>query len=262
MDTGSNSKSRSSFLFLPCEYCHSKAAVLFCRADSAKLCLLCDQQVHSANALSLKHIRSQICDNCRAEPASIQCLTDNLALCQNCDWDSHNSKCSVSSLHNRTLIHGFMDCPPVIQLASLFGFDLKPGVFTDSDSGSCLYEQKVVNYQDFLVPSDNSSVFLGSGKCRQEVYDQLVEMRKREMLRVSGDGAELGPGTPPSRCAQQGNLESLELENENKEGLLDQQTPFTSLLLSPNLVDARETDCVAEGDLMWDCNPTYQAAQV
>jgi hypothetical protein len=47
--------------------CGSWVAVLYCRADSAKLCLLCDQHIHSANLLSRKHQRLQICDNCGSE---------------------------------------------------------------------------------------------------------------------------------------------------------------------------------------------------
>ncbi|KMT06874.1 hypothetical protein BVRB_6g152140 [Beta vulgaris subsp. vulgaris] len=42
---------------LECDYCCKNAAVLYCEADSANLCLLCDRDIHSANSLSLKHIR-------------------------------------------------------------------------------------------------------------------------------------------------------------------------------------------------------------
>ncbi|KAJ0454960.1 putative transcription factor Hap2/NF-YA family [Helianthus annuus] len=40
-----------------CDFCNHRSAVLYCKADSAKLCLFCDAAVHSANALSLKHFR-------------------------------------------------------------------------------------------------------------------------------------------------------------------------------------------------------------
>ncbi|KAJ6751391.1 hypothetical protein OIU85_001877 [Salix viminalis] len=152
MEKGLNSKQKKdSFLFLPCEFCNSKAAVLYCRADSAKLCLLCDQQIHSANALSLKHVRSQICDSCRAGPASIHSSNDNLFLCQDCDWVSQNSSLSVPSLHNRNPAEGFMEA---------------------------------VNFQDSVVSSVDFSALLSSGKSRQEVYKQLVEMGKRGMTQV------------------------------------------------------------------------------
>ncbi|RYQ96942.1 hypothetical protein Ahy_B08g092887 [Arachis hypogaea] len=53
-----NAESNIVMMLLPCDYCDSKTAVLFCRPDSAKLCISCDQHVHSANALSLKHVCS------------------------------------------------------------------------------------------------------------------------------------------------------------------------------------------------------------
>uniref|UniRef100_A0A7C9CZX7 CCT domain-containing protein n=1 Tax=Opuntia streptacantha TaxID=393608 RepID=A0A7C9CZX7_OPUST len=44
-------------LLAKCDYCGLNSAVVYCAADSASLCLLCDREIHSANALSLKHIR-------------------------------------------------------------------------------------------------------------------------------------------------------------------------------------------------------------
>ncbi|XLR48296.1 hypothetical protein HN51_032526 [Arachis hypogaea] len=94
-----------------CDYCDSKTVVIFCRADSAKLCISCDQYVHSANALSLKYVHSQICNNCRNEPAAVRCATDNLVLCNDCDSDTHNSSFVASSIHARHRLYGFSGCP-------------------------------------------------------------------------------------------------------------------------------------------------------
>ncbi|KAJ9132868.1 hypothetical protein P3X46_033694 [Hevea brasiliensis] len=252
------SESTMSFFIQPCDFCNSNVAVLYCKADSAKLCLLCDHQVHCANALSLKHLRSLICDNCGAEPASVHCSKDNLVLCQHCDASSSVS----SSLYSRTPIEGFMGCPSAIELASILELDLNPKIFTNSDIGYPLYEQNMVNLHDLVVPSGSFSVFLCTEKCRREMHQQLIELGKRENMRVNGDAEELGPETPPSRCEQLGNSESLEMENVDEEELLNQQMPLTSLLMLPNQEDARESDGVAEGDLLWDCSPTYQAAQI
>ncbi|XP_022739559.1 zinc finger protein CONSTANS-LIKE 14-like [Durio zibethinus] len=264
MEKISKSKPRGSMLFL-CDFCNSKPAVLYCRADSAKLCLFCDQQVHSANALSLKHARSQICDSCNTKPASFLCSNDNLMLCQDCDWNSHNSNCSVSALHERSPVEGFSGCPLVIELASLFGFDLKPKYLMNFIPGFSLFEQELMKLEDFMVPNENSSVssaLLSSVKLNHEVYRQLVEMGKRDLVRVSGDGAELGPGTPPVRSAEQGNLPSFEVENGDDEDLLHRQTPFTSLLMLQNNLDLRKNDYVAEGELMRDFKSSYQASQI
>ncbi|KAJ0052824.1 hypothetical protein Pint_03074 [Pistacia integerrima] len=244
-----------------CEFCNTKPAVVYCRADWAKLCLLCDYQVHSANALSLNHLRSQICDNCRAEPVSVCCFTENLMLCQDCDWDSHRNH-SGSSLHERCSVEGFSGCPSVTEMAAIFGFELKAKSLENLGSGFGAYEQKRFNLDDLLVPKQSCSVFMRSEKYNREVCEQLVEMYRRDLERLNGDGAELEPGTPPNGGDQQGgNMESLKMENMDGEGLLHQQT-FTSLLsLAPN-VDLREYyGFFAENDLMWDCHLAYQAAQ-
>ncbi|KAM3713228.1 hypothetical protein ACB094_01G238300 [Castanea mollissima] len=249
-------------MMFPCDFCNSKAAVLYCRADSAKLCLFCDQQVHSANALSLKHVRSSICDSCRIKPVSVWCSMDNLMLCQHCDLDSHNN-CSVSSLQNRVPVEGFSGHHTAIELASLFGIDLEAYNFVNTNSGSCLHEQNLVNSHEFMVPSDDSCVWKGQGlrcgKCKDEVYEQLGEMGNKDRMRVDEDGEELSPKTPPSEFAhsQQANLESFELKIYDDE-LLRQQKSLASLLMVPSNVEAKESDyLVAEGGLLWDCNPTY-----
>ncbi|XP_022751839.1 zinc finger protein CONSTANS-LIKE 14-like [Durio zibethinus] len=265
MDKICKSKPRRSVLFL-CDFCNSKPAVFYCRADSAKLCLFCDQQVHSANALSIKHIRSQICDGCKTKPASFVCSNDNLMLCQDCDWNSHNSNCSVSALHERSPVEGFSGRPSVIELASIFGIDLKPNDLMNLIPEFSIYEQELMNLEDFMVPNENSSVssaLLSSVKVNHEVYRQLVEMAKRDLVRIRGDAAELGPGTPPNGSFEQGNLLSFEVENGDDEELLHRQTPFISLLMLHNNELLRKHAFVAnEGELMWDCKSSYQASQI
>uniref|UniRef100_A0A0D6QTG6 CCT domain-containing protein n=1 Tax=Araucaria cunninghamii TaxID=56994 RepID=A0A0D6QTG6_ARACU len=106
----------------PCDFCSKATAVLYCRADSAKLCVACDQHVHLANSLAKKHVRSQLCDICQEEPVSIGCSTDNLVLCQECDWEAHRS--SGATLHQRHSIEGFTGCLSAQDLATRWGFDL------------------------------------------------------------------------------------------------------------------------------------------
>ncbi|XP_044465043.1 zinc finger protein CONSTANS-LIKE 15-like [Mangifera indica] len=233
-----------------CEFCNNKPAVLYCRADWAKLCLLCDHQVHSANVLSLKHLRSQICGNCRAEPVSVCCFTENLKLCQDCDTDSHRDP-SGSSLHERCSVEGFSGCPPVTGMAALFGFQLTAKSLENLCSGFGVSEPKRLNSEDLLAPKQICSAFMRCEEYNRDVCEQLVEMYRRE----NGDGAELEPGTPPNGGDQQ-------MENMDEEELLCQQTTFTSLLnLAPNVDLRKYYGIVPENDLIWDCNPKYQAAQ-
>ncbi|KAK9037189.1 hypothetical protein V6N11_022110 [Hibiscus sabdariffa] len=259
MSKNSKPKPATSMLFL-CHFCNSKPAVLYCSADSACLCLFCDQQVHSANALSLKHVRSQICDGCKAKPASFLCSDDNLMLCHDCDRNSHNgSDCCSSATHQRSPVEGFSGRPSVIQLASLFGFDLKPKDLMDLIPGFSLYERELTNIEDFMTPEENScvsSALLSSVKLDHEVYRQLVEMGKRDLVRVSGDGAQ--PGSTTS--GEQENLASLEVENGDDEELQQQQqqqqTPFTSLLM------LRKNDYIDEALLMWDSKSSNLPSQI
>nr|DAD35014.1 TPA_asm: hypothetical protein HUJ06_005654 [Nelumbo nucifera] len=122
MDQNTN-KSRATQSLVLCDFCNEEITVLYCRADSAKLCLFCDQHVHSANALSRKHLRSQICDNCSSQPVSVRCSTDHLVLCQDCDWDAHVSR-SLSTTHECCPVEGFSGCPSALELDSIWGFDL------------------------------------------------------------------------------------------------------------------------------------------
>ncbi|KDP41828.1 hypothetical protein JCGZ_26846 [Jatropha curcas] len=238
MEDSLNSDSIHAFLIQTCDFCNLKAAVLFCKADSAKLCLVCDQKVHSANALSLKHTRSLICDNCGDELASIQGVNDNLILCHDCDSAS-------SSVRNRIPIEGFIGCPSAIKIASLFGFDLNPSSFTDSDFG---FWQEMLNLQDLVVPSGTSSVLLRYGEYRREMHEQLVDMGKRET-------EKLGSETTTGRCAQQGNSKSFEVAVD---AWFDKQIPSISFPMLPN--QGEEED--AGEDLLRDYYSIHEETQI
>ncbi|KAH1077151.1 hypothetical protein AAZX31_19G089100 [Glycine max] len=216
---------------LPCDYCDSKPALLFCRADSAKLCLVCDQHVHAANALSLKHVRFQICDSCKSDTAVLRCSTHNLVLCHNCDVDAHGA--DASSLHHHhhhhRRLHGLSGCPSVPEIASALGLDFRA--------------------QEPVVPTAAS---------RDEVYEQVLEIARQ---RNNGLGAEQlkfddSPGNDVVVVVDE---------------MLIQQTPFTSLLMLQNSeseFDARKSnDNNGYGTEAWDLhwnynNPAYQPPQV
>ena len=216
---------------LPCDYCDSKPALLFCRADSAKLCLVCDQHVHAANALSLKHVRFQICDSCKSDTAVLRCSTHNLVLCHNCDVDAHGA--DASSLHHHhhhhRRLHGLSGCPSVPEIASALGLDFRA--------------------QEPVVPTAAS---------RDEVYEQVLEIARQ---RNNGLGAEqLKLDDSP------GNDVVVVVDE-----MLIQQTPFTSLLMLQNSeseFDARKSnDNNGYGTEAWDLhwnynNPAYQPPQV
>ncbi|CAK7334353.1 unnamed protein product [Dovyalis caffra] len=80
-----------------CDACESAAAVVFCAADEAALCLACDEKVHMCNKLASRHTRVGLaipsdvprCDICENAPAFFYCETDGSSLCLQCDMTVH-----------------------------------------------------------------------------------------------------------------------------------------------------------------------------
>ncbi|XAR61283.1 hypothetical protein NMG60_11034933 [Bertholletia excelsa] len=190
-----------------CDFCGESVALIYCRADSAKLCLSCDREVHSTNQLFTKHTRSQLCDVCDSTPASILCSTENFVLCQNCDWERHNL--SLSPLHERRTLEGFTGCPTVNELLAIVGFEdvgkkalfggdelvVGSGVFgPEGFSDLLVWDTPSIVTLDDLIGSNNcehSFQAMGvpplpknrkaaCGQYKEEILGQLREMSKSE----------------------------------------------------------------------------------
>ncbi|CAH9129655.1 unnamed protein product [Cuscuta epithymum] len=261
---------------VPCDYCTERAAVLQCRADAAKLCLLCDQHVHSANALSRKHVRSQICDGCGSEPVSVRCSTESLVLCQECDWHAHGS-CAVSAAHDRDSVEGFTGCPLAVELAGIWGLDidekkphqipgpnpdwsglsLDPWMSKDSSASFLLHELAVPNMNNPVVyPNSGGSCQHSKrqsprcGKNKMVILKQLVELFKRDRVDStgSGGGGDIVPKTPngdsgwdgDENVAEGGGDEGMLVLNQQFES--NQNVPFTSLLMMQAPINQKESD--------------------
>ncbi|KAI4308583.1 hypothetical protein L6164_031641 [Bauhinia variegata] len=106
-----------------CDFCGDQRSIVFCRSDNASLCLSCDQNVHSANALSRRHSRILLCERCNSQPALVRCAEENISLCQNCDWLAHGA-CTSSSTHKRQTISCYTGCPSAAELSSMWSFVL------------------------------------------------------------------------------------------------------------------------------------------
>ncbi|XP_030507083.1 zinc finger protein CONSTANS-LIKE 13 isoform X1 [Cannabis sativa] len=188
-----------------CDYCNDATALLYCRADSAKLCFTCDREVHGTNQLFTKHSRSQLCDACHDSPASIFCSSESSVLCQNCDWERHNP--SLSSVHDRRPLEGFNGCPSVTDLLGILGFDdfdKKSLISNEERDGSSGFQPddfldlslwdtpSIVSLDDFIVsgsshnfqamgipplPKNRNAV---CGQYKEEVIAQLQKLAKIE----------------------------------------------------------------------------------
>ncbi|KAL3849799.1 hypothetical protein ACJIZ3_011681 [Penstemon smallii] len=183
-----------------CDFCNESKAILYCRADSAKLCFNCDREVHSTNQLFKKHTRCLLCNSCNSSPASIFCCTESAVLCQNCDWETHQN---IGSVHDRRPVEGFNGCPSVCELLNFLGFeDLgKKSLVLDGGTDDEFLDMlvwdtpSVVSLDDLIVPNDcySEHAFQAMGvpplpknrntvcgKHKEEILSQLREMAKAE----------------------------------------------------------------------------------
>lgn len=108
-----------------CDSCGTEQALVYCKSDSAKLCLNCDVCVHSANPLSSKHTRSLLCEKCFSQPALIHCLNEKVSLCQGCH--STASNCSVLG-HMLQNLNPYYGCPSPTDFAKIWSSILQPSV--------------------------------------------------------------------------------------------------------------------------------------
>ncbi|KAF6153836.1 hypothetical protein GIB67_001069 [Kingdonia uniflora] len=114
-----------------CDFCGDQRSMVYCRSDSACLCLSCDRNVHSANALSRRHSRTLLCERCNSQPASVRCKEEKLSLCQNCDWNGHGGSTQASE-HERQNINCYSGCPSSAELSRIWSFVLDFAAISDA----------------------------------------------------------------------------------------------------------------------------------
>ncbi|XP_077243488.1 B-box type zinc finger protein with CCT domain-containing protein [Tasmannia lanceolata] len=132
-----------------CNFCGAQRAVVYCRSDTARLCLSCDSYIHSANALSRRHLRALLCDRCSSQPAIIRCLDEKLSLCQNCDWNGQGCS-NVGSVHSRQTVNSYSGCPSLAELSKFFSCLIGDSSLNDLDasmgSGMMTINENCVSY--------------------------------------------------------------------------------------------------------------------
>lgn len=104
-----------------CDFCGQQRSTVYCRSDAASLCLSCDRNVHSANALSRRHSRTLLCERCNSQPAFVRCVEEKLSLCQNCDWSGHNTSAEAST-HRKQVVNCYSGCPSSAELSTIWSF--------------------------------------------------------------------------------------------------------------------------------------------
>uniref|UniRef100_A0A803LXV6 CONSTANS-like protein n=1 Tax=Chenopodium quinoa TaxID=63459 RepID=A0A803LXV6_CHEQI len=91
-----------------CDSCKSASATVFCRADTAYLCISCDAKIHAANKLASRHARVWVCEVCEHAPATVTCKADAAHLCATCDRDIHSAN-PLARRHDRVPLSPFYD---------------------------------------------------------------------------------------------------------------------------------------------------------
>ncbi|KAJ3683763.1 hypothetical protein LUZ60_013990 [Juncus effusus] len=191
-----------------CDFCSAAPPVIFCRADSARLCLGCDRQVHAANTVSSRHSRSILCDTCHSSASTFFCSSPscNSFLCSNCDFDLHGNG-DMGFEHERRGVEGYVGCPNGAELATALGvrIDEKGG-----EEGFRVMEmekekEKVFRLEDLIVPTTACHGFHPlqtpplpkrnsyCGKYKDEILHQLKELIKSESSMNSNSVEDLEP---------------------------------------------------------------------
>lgn len=104
-----------------CDFCGEQRSIVHCRSDAACLCLSCDRNVHSANALSKRHLRTLLCERCHSQPAITRCIEESTSLCQDCNWAGHAASAS-SVEHKRQTINLYSGCPSAAEFSRTWSF--------------------------------------------------------------------------------------------------------------------------------------------
>ncbi|KAL8469266.1 hypothetical protein ACS0TY_032187 [Phlomoides rotata] len=119
-----------------CDFCGEQRSMIYCRSDAACLCLSCDRNIHSANALSKRHLRSLVCERCHSQPSVVRCTEEKISICQNCNWPS-----PMAMENKRETINCYSGCPSAAEFSKIWSF-------FSVDQSSCKPEGGSANPED------------------------------------------------------------------------------------------------------------------
>ncbi|WOL19432.1 zinc finger protein CONSTANS-LIKE 9-like [Canna indica] len=152
-----------------CDFCGEQRSIVYCRSDAASLCLSCDRNVHSANALSRRHSRTLLCDRCNTQPAVVRCIEENTSLCQNCDWNGHSGSI-IGTEHKRRTISCYFGCPSAAELSRIWPFfqEFPPIPESDCEQGLGLMTINENSVSNCWGPLENNSTLDISSACKSK----------------------------------------------------------------------------------------------
>ncbi|KAK4369274.1 hypothetical protein RND71_013066 [Anisodus tanguticus] len=183
-----------------CEFWEQRS-IVYCRSDAACLCLSCDRNVHSANALSQRHSRALVCERCNSQPAIFRCVEEKVSLCQNCDWMAHASSSSTgSSTHKREALSCYTGHPSAVELSTIWSF-----LLDDPSVGDSTCEQRMVKSSMPSLDNELHNVELP------------VESKNLTWSKVSNSGAKGSNIFDDGPFYENFNMDEVDLSIENYE---------------------------------------------
>ncbi|KAM0840246.1 hypothetical protein ACQ4PT_059847 [Festuca glaucescens] len=201
-----------------CDYCSEARAAVYCRADSARLCLPCDRLVHAANAVCSRHARAPLCAACLSTGAVFRHGHGHGAgagfLCSNCDF-GRNQDGGMSPLNSdRCTVQSYTGRPTAHELAAVLGvpdFEKPKAARADEGWWDIWDEPQVFSVEDLIVPTTSVHGFQPlvtpsspknpssqDGKANEEVIKQL-----RELAEADGGGGQIAPHEEAQQAAHQ-----------------------------------------------------------
>ncbi|XP_074583827.1 zinc finger protein CONSTANS-LIKE 10-like [Curcuma longa] len=219
---------------LLCDFCSEQRPVVYCRSDRASLCLSCDRNVHSANALSRRHSRTLLCDRCMTQPASVRFIEENASLCQNCDWNGHDGS-TLTSEHQRQTINCYSGCPSAAEFSRIWSFFEYPQV-------------KEPPCEQGLVTINENHVNSWWGTPENSSTDNIDSTRKMN---------ELGANDETNHLAESFSTEAVNAMScsaEEQAGSMDSTTPK---LCCPGADDIEFCNDFYDGFTMEDADNTF-----
>ncbi|KAJ8564433.1 hypothetical protein K7X08_000893 [Anisodus acutangulus] len=247
-----------------CEFCGEQRSIVYCRSDAACLCLSCDRNVHSANALSQRHSRTLLCERCNSQPAVVRRVEEKISLCKNCDSIGPASS-GTSSKHKRQALSCYTGCPSAAELSTIWSFLLdntsggdstcEKGMgsmsITDNRPMDSQAPQGKFNSQDTSVTvevsemhtSDKSNVLIGSSTPtlgnKLNKVEQIAGLVNFPSSNSKGCYAGVKGSTiyEDDPFSQDFNMDEVDLSFENYEELFSGSLVNTNQLFENNDID-------------------------
>lgn len=236
----------------PCDSCSSSASMVFCRVDSAFLCLRCDSKIHGA---STAHARVWVCEVCEQAPAAVTCRADAAALCGTCDADIHSAN-PLARRHERVPIVPFHETPSTVrsvnpllddpisagghpcgeeeeaEAASWLLLDPNPKVSEAADVGSkefCFSDLDYPCLNDNVVPVQTKGFQVQQGFVPSSAENCVVELDFRRSKATTTTYSAYATAPSLTQSFSSSSLDIGVVPDGNSSATTDESKPFDSI---------------------------------